>query len=295
MGSADRIGPMAIQSAAFPRQDKTLSSLVGFVRSVGRGTLRGWAFRGETSKTIAVPVQDEVTIEVRWPGGHFSVHGSPWDLEAFAVGHLISEGYVPSYASIRFVTVHPRHADHVRINVGLVGRKRTAGSRRDNVLWGSDPRPQPLPSCDSASRIRAGDLLALADALHREEKTLRAAGPLHWAALFDSSSHRLLLASDLSRHNAVDKVLGRALASELAVPGHILYSSGRVGEELAAKAIRVGAAALATRSVPFRSAVDLARRHGLLLLGKLRPGSFWVYAGKSRLARAGRRRGGPSA
>jgi len=231
-----------------------------------------------------LPLAWEASIEVHWPGGGFSVHGSPWDLDAFAVGHLVAEGYVPSFKGIRSVSVRSTGEDDVRVEVELARGIPRRGARRDDVMWGADPRTVPRSRRNPGSNVRPEHLLALAKSLRERERTLRAAGPLHWAALYDPPTGRSLLASDLSRHSAMDKVLGKALLSGLPIAGRILYSTGRIGEEMTAKAIRMGAAALGTRSVPFRAAVELAGRHGLVLVGKLRPEGFWVYAGKARLA-----------
>ncbi|MFA5895965.1 MAG: formate dehydrogenase accessory sulfurtransferase FdhD [Thermoplasmata archaeon] len=124
-------------------------------------------------------------------------------------------------------------------------------------------------------KSREGD--ELAKSLHNREEALRGAGPLHWAALHDPSKGGMLLASDLSRHSAVDKALGKALLSGLPVAGRILYSTRRIGEEIIAKAIRMGVGSLATWSVPFLGAVELAERRELVLVGKLDPRGFWVY------------------
>lgn len=246
---------------------------------------RGWAYHRGRPKAIRLPLAHEATIEVRWRGGGFSVHGSPWELDAFAAGHLVCEGYLSSLKGLRALAVKPLGQDRVRIDVELAAAPRSGGLRRDNVLWGQDRRAPPSASARTRPKIRPRDLLSLAESLHRQERALRAAGPLHWAALYDPSTHAILLASDLSRHSAIDKVLGKALLAGLPIAGRILYSSGRIGEEMAAKAARMGLGALVTRSVPFGKAVELAERQGLLLVGKLRPGGFWVYAGNSRLSR----------
>lgn len=249
---------------------------------------RGLAYRRGQPTAVRLPLAREATIEVRWRGGGFSVHGSPWELEAFAAGHLVSEGYIPSFRAVRSIAVNPRAEDRLRVEVELDRAPPSRGLRRDNVLWGADRRSSPRARGRKRTRIRPRDLLTLAESLHRQERALRAAGPLHWAALYDPSTRAILLASDLSRHSAIDKVIGKALLSGLPIENRILYSSGRVGEEMTAKAVRVGAGALTTRSVPFRGAVELAEQQHLLLVGKLGPAGFLVYAGKGRLSRAPR-------
>lgn len=252
---------------------------------MGSASRRGWAFRRENARPVRLPVAEETTVRVRWQGGGFSVHGSPWDLDAFAVGHLVAEGYVTAMEAIRSVTVDPLEDGAMEVHVDLARPLRVRGTRKDNLLLGEDSRPAARASGTSGGSVRPRDLLALAESLRKDEREMRSAGPLHWAVLYDASNGTGLRASDISRHSAVDKVIGKALLARQPVAGRILHSTGRVGEEMTAKAIRMGVAALTTRSVPFRGAAELANREGLLLVGKLRPGGFCVYAGRSRLGR----------
>lgn len=248
-------------------------------------THRGWAYGGGSLRPAQLPGEEEAEIEVRWRDGRFRVHGSPWDLEAFAAGYLVSEGLVPSVGEVRSIKVARGGAGKIRIQVRTRRQARSTGVRTDNVVW--EPRPSAIrrPAVPGAWGPSPGDLLSLAAALQEQEPTLRSAGHLHWAALYDPEDGAMLLASDLSRHSAVDKVLGKALLAHRSLEGHILYTTGRIGEEMGAKAVRAGVAALVTRSVAFRPAVELARRNRLVLVGKLSPEGFWLYAGKGRLAR----------
>ncbi|OGS65627.1 MAG: hypothetical protein A3K59_04935 [Euryarchaeota archaeon RBG_19FT_COMBO_69_17] len=231
---------------------------------------------------------DEAVIEVDWPSGSIAVHGSPWESDAFAVGHLVTEGHVPSFRAIRSVTVEPEDG-RVSVRVEAARGRGPRIVRRDNVTLNSARRSLGRSIPPGERRIEPEDLLSLARFLAERERDMRAAGPLHWAVLYDPASGEAILASDLSRHSAMDKVVGKALLSDVPVAGRILYSTGRLGEEMAAKAVRVGAGALATRSVAFRPAVDLARAHGLVLVGRLLPGGFLPYAGPALFLRRSRR------
>lgn len=240
---------------------------------------------------MALPLARETLIEVRWRGGGFVVHGSPWDLDAFAAGHLVAEGFVPAIRGIRSIAVREVR-DRVRVDVELARPTRQRGTRLDNVVMGFRPDPLPGGGRRPRDRVRAEDLLSLARILRDRERSLRAAGPLHWAGLYDPRTDDLLMASDVSRHSAMDKVIGKALLGQVPIAGRFLYSTGRIGGEMAAKAVRVDAAALATRSVPFRAAAEVAQHGHLVLVGKLQPSGFWVYAGRGLLqASRGRPRG----
>jgi FdhD protein len=109
-------------------------------------------------------------------------------------------------------------------------------------------------------------------------------GALHAAGLFSCSGELLVVREDVGRHNAVDKVIGFALAKDL-VPlrNSLLLISGRGGFEIVQKALVAGLPILASVSAPSDLAVKLAREFGMTLIGFLRGRRFIVYSGAERL------------
>jgi FdhD protein len=112
-------------------------------------------------------------------------------------------------------------------------------------------------------------LRGLFKALFAKGERYKDTGGIHAAALVDAGSLSLLAhAEDIGRHNAVDKVLGAALLARRPVEGLGLLVTGRISAELAFKAARAGLAYVATPSVPSTLAVEIARRSGMVLVGR---------------------------
>ena len=141
----------------------------------------------------------------------------------------------------------------------------------------------PLP--DGALRVEPAVLCALPDRLRAGQQVFEHTGGLHAAGLFDVSGALLALREDVGRHNAVDKLVGRALmGGALPLSGQVLLVSGRLSFEIVLKALAAGIPLVAAVSAPSSLAVDLAQASNITLVGFLRGSSFNVYTYPWRVA-----------
>ena len=125
-------------------------------------------------------------------------------------------------------------------------------------------------------------LAALPDRLR--QPTFARTGGLHATGLFTAAGDLLLVREDVGRHNAMDKVIGRALRDGL-VPlhDHVLCVSGRLSFELVQKAAVAGAPVLVGVGAPSSLAVRLADDRNMTLAGFARGGRVNVYTGAERV------------
>jgi FdhD protein len=164
---------------------------------------------------------------------------------------------------------------------GLCG-KASLDAVRTTARWAIDDT-----AGDTADPVRlAPELLAaLPDRLRAAQQVFDRTGGLHAAALFTEDGELVDIREDVGRHNAVDKLVGRALQDgALPLSRTVLLVSGRASFELAQKAVMAGIPVLAAVSAPSSLAVDLAAETGLTLVGFLRGASMNVYAGDHRIA-----------
>jgi FdhD protein len=137
----------------------------------------------------------------------------------------------------------------------------------------------PLPPGPAVSRA----LLARLPERLRQPEFDRTGG-MHATGLFDAAGTLLCVREDVGRHNAMDKVIGRALLDG-ALPLHdrLLCVSGRLSFELVQKAAVAGAPVLVGVGAPTSLAVSLAEETGLTLAGFARGDRVNVYTGLGRV------------
>jgi FdhD protein len=125
-------------------------------------------------------------------------------------------------------------------------------------------------------------LAALPDKLR--QPTFERTGGLHATGLFAPDGELLLVREDVGRHNAMDKVVGRAVLDGLTpLHGRVMCVSGRLSFELVQKAAVAGVPILVGVGAPSSLAVSLAADRGMTLAGFARRGQVNVYTGAQRI------------
>ena len=163
---------------------------------------------------------------------------------------------------------------HANASCGLCG-KMTIESVRQQV--------SPVKS---GFHLNQGVLYRLNDRLRKAQSVFEKTGGLHAAGLFNAEGELLIVREDIGRHNAVDKVIGQALLSDLVpLEEHVLMVSGRASFEIVQKALFARIPIVVAVSAASTLAVDLAEEGNLTLIGFMRGRRMAVYSCPERIHR----------
>jgi FdhD protein len=239
-----------------------------------------------------------VAVTMRTPGHDFEL----------AAGFLYGEGLVASASDLHTVayctdnTLTPEQEFNV-VTVDLDRPPlRTPGVRYDGPTAGASacgvcgkesvedalavcaPRHRSAgPEHDRPREVPGTVIAELPERLREAQKVFRSTGGLHAAGLFTADGEPVVVREDIGRHNAVDKVVGSRVLADRPTALPILCVSGRIGFELAQKAVAAGVDVIAAVGAPSSLAVDLATRAGLCTVGFVRGDRFVVYTEPDRI------------
>ena len=219
---------------------------------------------------------------------------TPGDDEDLVVGRLFTEGFIDGMDELESLTFSVLTSDSVVAHVTLANR---AAELVETPVMD-------VPSVGAGSQV----LRRFADRTSREDYLTK--GELHpWlpGTVFaaaehfaqDSPLHRMTSgahscymmqdgrlihrAEDIGRHNTVDKAIGWALRHGVDMTKTCVFISGRIPTDMIVKAIRAKFGIFATKKMPTRQAIDMARRYNVTLVCDVDKGHLKVFSGMQPL------------
>lgn len=135
-----------------------------------------------------------------------------------------------------------------------------------------------------STRWSAESLHQLPGKLREQQAQFEETGGMHAAAFFDKNGDIQLVREDIGRHNAVDKLIGAALATTRPpFSAFGLLLSGRAGFELIQKALMAGIPMVAAIGSASSMAIRLAEENDQTLIGFLKKDRMVQYSGWDRV------------
>jgi FdhD protein len=232
---------------------------------------------GEAGDVVAV----EEPLELRIGGTPVAVTmRTPGHDEELALGFALSEGLAPLGARVPDdLAANTIELDAPGVDLGRLQRSFYTSSSCGVCGKGAlEAVAIEAPRVESDLHVAASLVAALPDRLREAQAGFAATGGLHATGLFSATGELLCVREDVGRHNALDKVVGRAfLDGGLPLGRSILCVSGRLSFELVQKAAVAGCPIMVAVGAPSSLAVELAQDRGITLCGFVRGGSLNVY------------------
>lgn len=247
-------------------------------------------FEDGVGRSAADRVIHEARIELNVNDGQLrlAMLCLPIDLEALAVGFLAGEGALKDPADLDRVQWLPESGQVLLdgdFDADVLENIRTRWAWGTGCGGGGTSRDMNAPArgtVGAGPAVTPDQLLTLAEQFRRKTTLWRQTGGVHACALAEATGIALF-AEDIGRHNAFDKVNGRAFLDRVDLADKIMLATGRLTAEIVSKAVSCRVPMLVSRSAVTSLAVDLARRFGLTLVGFLRGRRMNVYTGYQRV------------
>ena len=189
---------------------------------------------GGTSEHDRVAVEEP--LEIRIGGSPVAVTmRTPGHDEELALGFCLSEGLQPVAARVP----HDLAANTVDVDAPSFDPTRLQRSFYTTSSCGVcgkgalDAVAVEAPEVSSELRVPLDVVVTLPDRLRAAQAAFEVTGGLHATGLFNATGELLAAREDVGRHNAMDKVIGRAfLDGGLPLADRVLCVSGRLSFEL---------------------------------------------------------------
>lgn len=214
---------------------------------------------------------------------------TPTELEELAIGFLISEGILRNRSSIkRLEIIGTEPAVHIELdgmpdNWDSMFEKKTISSGCGKGITFTNYRTDLDRRLDiKANLISIEDIRRLLHDFRNISRLYIETGGVHSAALSDGQKI-IFFSEDVGRHNAVDKLIGKAFLRNVFVEDKVLLTSGRVTSEIMTKAVRNRFPILISRAAPSCMAINYAEDMGITLIGFARGERMNIYSWPNRI------------
>ena len=134
---------------------------------------------------------------------------------------------------------------------------------------------------ESDFQVSVHELIDRIEELKNNAEIWQATGGTHVAGIVYKD--QFIVKEDVSRHVAVDKVIGYGLLHDFDLSNSYVIYSGRMPADMVIKMTRVGVPILASNAAPANSGYNIAKKGNVTLVGFLRGERCNVYNNQNRV------------
>ncbi len=182
--------------------------------------------------------------------------------KALIIGFCFTEGIIESKDEIAYIRINIKEAEIETIK---------------------DKISSSISIADKDRNVSVEDLLNCMKVMESQQKLRLKTRASHAAMLFSYDLTPLYISEDVGRHNALDKVIGKALIDENLKDIFMATLSSRISFEMAKKAAKAGIKVLMGISRPTSMAVLFAEKEGISIISLGKDNEIMVFSGEKRI------------
>ena len=258
---------------------------------------------GKYEKTDEKTVEDEYAyLFIDYlPPRKFSVY--PKNLDDFAIGYCLGEGLIKTNEDIEEIKVSKtnvliktrlNHTPEEDFEQDEIIQKRKGecehacvcrlleyqGVNSDNG-GGIRSQLKSMTPNKSSLKVNATQIMKDMENLKENAKIWQETGSVHVAQLIYKD--KKIIREDVSRHVAVDKVIGAAFKLNYDLTQSYVTYSGRMPADMLIKVIRVGIPIIISNAAPAASGYEVAKKGNITMVGFVRGNRFNLYTVPERI------------
>ena len=210
---------------------------------------------------------------------------SPEKYKFLGLGFLYASGILQKKEDIISLDINEKQG---LMDIKIKGVSLSSEDIINSNLWiGSYQQPEeqeetPL-SIDTSLKISSSLVYSLISEMQERANLFKLTGGVHSCALADKNGSIILFSEDISRYNAIDKILGEAFINDITTEDKIILTSCRITSGILRKIIIGKLPIVISRAAPTDLAIKLAKRVGITLVGFVRGERMNIYTHPQRI------------
>lgn len=212
---------------------------------------------------------------------------TPADLEDFAIGFSLTEGFVGHHTELRDLTM-VMGKQGIELRMWLAAdRERQYRTRRRRLtgptgcgLCGIESLSEairPVRPVRGNTTVRENDIALALTGVPSHQRLSHLTRATHAAGFYMSNSGDMIVREDVGRHNALDKLAGALHRGDVDTANGIVVITSRVSVEMVQKAAAIGSPILVAMSAPTALAVRTASEANITLVAVARGDTYQIF------------------
>ena len=211
---------------------------------------------------------------------------TPIEVKELAIGFLFSEGIISSVNSIKSIEVLYETRVCVvlthEINVDYDSVKAiTSGCGKGSVHVKSFEESR-IKLVESNYKFAIKNVLRLMKEFNSKSELFKQTGGVHSCCICGDNSI-IAFSEDIGRHNALDKVIGKALMSNIDLKDKFVMTTGRISSDIVVKVAKVGIQVIVSHSAPTTLALSIASDAKITIIGFARGSRMNIYCNECKM------------